>query len=165
MTKRKSCLRGRLGTIFGAMVLTAAVLAGQEQIRIKSPEHEVRVTLKLIQVYVTNADGKPVKNLTKEDFVLMEDGRAKKITDFESHGPIEPGPAKSDRTADSVTPPVPALNRKFIFLFNLRNMAAAGFIQAKQAALTFIDTQVGPGDEVGIFSYSDVGGIRVPPWP
>jgi len=33
-------------------------------------QHEVTVTLKLIQVFVTDKKGNPVKDLTKEDFIV-----------------------------------------------------------------------------------------------
>jgi len=35
-------------------------------------QHEVTVTLKLIQVFVTDKKGNPVKDLTKEDFIVHE---------------------------------------------------------------------------------------------
>ena len=48
-------------------------------------QHEVTVTLKLIQVYVTDKKGNPITDLTKSDFVLHDNGKLEKITDFEKH--------------------------------------------------------------------------------
>jgi hypothetical protein len=50
-----------------------------------SEEHDVTVTLKLIQVYVTDKKGNPVMDLEKDDFELYDKSKLKTITDFEKH--------------------------------------------------------------------------------
>ncbi|MGZ5424650.1 MAG: hypothetical protein ACXW2V_08550, partial [Candidatus Aminicenantales bacterium] len=88
-------------------------------------KHEVTVTLKLIQVFVTDARGKAAMDLNKSDFALYDNGALQAITDFESHvlaiaaaGRAEPAPSPvlSSKTA------APLLNRKFFFIIDyLRN--------------------------------------------
>ena len=51
----------------------------------ESLQHEVTVTLKLIQVFVTDKDAKPVTGLEKTAFELWDNGELKTITDFETH--------------------------------------------------------------------------------
>lgn len=48
-------------------------------------QHEVTVTLKLVQVYVTDKKGDPVVDLEKEDFLIFDNGKKQVITEFERH--------------------------------------------------------------------------------
>jgi len=49
--------------------------AFQEVAQLQKPlQHEVSVTLKLIQVYVTDKKGKPVQDLEKADFIVYDNG-------------------------------------------------------------------------------------------
>jgi hypothetical protein len=49
-----------------------------------SPEGVIRINVNLVQVdaIVTDAKGKPVTNLTADDFVVLQDGIAQAITNF-----------------------------------------------------------------------------------
>jgi hypothetical protein len=48
-------------------------------------QHDVTVTLKLVQVFVTDPDGHPARDLDKSDFVLYDNGELQEITGFEKH--------------------------------------------------------------------------------
>ena len=48
-------------------------------------QHEVVVTLKLVQVFVTDKKGNPITDLTKDDFILYDNSKLQTITDFEKH--------------------------------------------------------------------------------
>ena len=52
--------------------------------------HEVVVTLKLVQVHVTDKQGNPVTDLNQSDFILYDNGRLQKITEFERHALLQP---------------------------------------------------------------------------
>jgi VWFA-related protein len=127
-------------------------------------QHEVTVTLKLIQVFVTGPDGKPALDLARSDFVLTDNGKPQKITDFESHVLAVPA---AERAVAAPTPaPVPAgqaplLSRKFIFLIDYVANDFEGVGKAKAAALKFLETQVGPDDEVGLFTLSPMSGLTL----
>ena len=85
----------------------------QEQETLK---HEVKVTLKLVQVYVTDKKGNPVIDLDKEDFELYDKGQKMRITDFERHilwKPESKDPATDKEKLFSRR----SLNRKFILFF------------------------------------------------
>jgi hypothetical protein len=85
-------------------------------------QHEVAVTLKLIQVFVTDAEGKPVLDLEKSDFVIIDNGKPQTITDFERH--VE-GPTALEKPALAPSSPreaAPLLSRKFFFIIDyIRN--------------------------------------------
>lgn len=135
----------------------------QEAVRPQKPlQHEVSVTLKLIQVVVTDRKGNPVRNLKKDDFLLTDDGKEQKLTEFEEHFltlPAEVAPAKVriDQTPIRSSPRL--LGRKFFLFFDY---AYGGNIhKAREAALNFLDTKLYPLDEIGVASYSGLRRLQV----
>jgi VWFA-related protein len=157
-----------------ALVLCAFVAAGafgfggqSPRVKIKAAEaplqHQVTVTLKLVQVFVTDDKGKPAFDLERSDFVLYDNGTPQTITDFESHVLAAPAPERAGTAPAS--PPAretaSLLNRKFIFLIDYGRNDLEGVMKAKTAALEFMDTKVQPGDEVALFSFSVVGGLKL----
>jgi len=124
----------------------------------ESLQHEVTVTLKLIQVFVTDKDGKPVTGLRKTDFELWDNSELKTITDFETHTLILPQ-TQAEEIKPYPAPPAPKLNRKFFFVLDLEKNDHVGVIKAKKAALHFIETQLRPTDEAAVFSYSQIQGL------
>jgi len=57
---------------------------GQEKVR-DSQQYQVSVIRKLIYVMVTDDRGQPVTDLSKEDFILYDNGKEKLLTEFENH--------------------------------------------------------------------------------
>jgi VWFA-related protein len=144
--------------------------ASQELTQLQKPlQHEVSVTLKLVQVYVTDKKGKPVRDLQKSDFVVFDNGQKKEITDFEKHiltGPaskVEPQPPEEKIIPTPIPPAaqVTVMTRKFFFFFDFAFNNQKGINKAKEAALHFIDTALIPGDQVGLLSYSMLKGISI----
>ena len=136
-----------------AWLLGRPVTYGQEEKQADSLQYEVSVTLKLIQVYVSYRDGTPVQDLTKEDFVLYDNGSLMTITDFEIHRITQVDQRETEQT--------PRLSRKFyLFLDSYRN-DGMGLIKARKTALHFMDTQLQPDDEVGLLSYAIGRGLIV----
>ncbi|MCJ7579574.1 MAG: VWA domain-containing protein [Candidatus Aminicenantes bacterium] len=120
---------------------------GQEQKKDDSLQHEASVTLKLIQVYVSYKDGNPVQDLTKEDFILYDNGQPMTVTDFEIHSLIPPAKKETEN--------IPLrMGRKFYLFLDAYRNDGMGLIKARTTAVHFIDTQVHPEDELGLISYS-----------
>lgn len=129
-------------------------------------QHEVTVTLKLIQVYVTDKKGNPVTSLEKNDFQVTDNGKPVTITDFEKHAlplSVEEMKAEAREGSEMGSPPsdgsIPRLNRKFFLFFDFAFNNTMGLVKAKKAALDFLDKWVHPPDEVGVFSYSTMKGL------
>ena len=149
--------------LFSQLIFVDSLQSQTKNSKIKqeSLQHEVTVTLKLIQVYVTDKKGSPVTDLNKSDFVLYDNRKLKKITDFEKHILSLPG-KKAEETKPAITLEVPSrMNRKFFLIFDLAFNNEAGFMKSKKVALHFIDTQLHPTDEVGILSYSATKGLAL----
>ncbi len=129
----------------------------------EKPKHDVKVTLKLIQVYVADEDGNPVTDLAKEDFTLLDNGLEMTLTEFERHvlGSSGKDRAGAREASDPDARPDPLLNRKFFFLFDARNSTPYGFGTARKAALEFLETKIKSRDEVAVLSYTDIAGFKV----
>jgi len=156
-----------IGSLFLMGTFSQSGSTPQEAVRLQKPfQHEVSVTLKLVQVYVTDKKGKPVQDLTKKDFIVRDNGREMTLTEFERHileaAPQRPRPpAAEEIIIATATPPATVMNRKFFLFFDFANNYARGVNKAKEAALHFLDTGLIPGDEVGLLSYSMLKGLSI----
>ena len=128
-------------------------------------KHEVSVTLKLVQVYVTDKKGNPVTGLKKEDFLIYDKGKAQTITEFEQHILSIPTAVTGAQLEilQETKPPAAreVMSRKFFLFFDFAYTTAKGIIKAKKAALHFIDTKLQPSDEVGVLSYSAIKSLTL----
>ena len=103
--------------VFFLMILISAFSQTQQgQNTQQELSHEVRVTLKLIQVYVTDKKGNPVTNLEKGDFELLDNKKLQDITEFERHI-LTPPPSKQMEDKAKVVASK-KLNRKFFLFFD-----------------------------------------------
>ena len=80
--------RSRWIRIPGATVLVLALMLqsrAQQAQQAPAPTAVIRIDVNLVQVdaVVTDAKGKPVTDLTVEDFELLQDGQPQKITSFD----------------------------------------------------------------------------------
>jgi VWFA-related protein len=123
----------------------------------------VTVTLKLVQVYVTDAQGRPVTDLNRDDFVLYDNDELQEITDFERHLLLPPEGANlsAQPAAETPTPGPARLNRKFFILLDIVGNDDVGVIKAKRAALHFLDTQLLPEDEAAVLSFTPTTGLNL----
>jgi len=150
---------GLTGSYFRARSSTSPAQQEQPQLH-----HEVKVTLKLVQVYVTDKKGYPVLNLTKDDFLVFDEGHKQPITEFEKHVLSLPSEAKEAQPEVIETQAPPArelISRKFFLFFDFAYNNAKGILKAREAALHFIDTQLQPQDEVGVLSFSAMKSLKL----
>jgi VWFA-related protein len=152
-----------------ALICTSDASPQETQVLTKPFQYEVSVVLKLIHVYVTDRKGNAVRDLAKDDFIIVDNGNPISITDFEKHGlsaspegPISGNPAEAAALGTAHEPAVIRRpTRKFFLFFDLAFNNSRGIAKAKKAAFHFLDAQVKPEDEVGVISYSMFGGVKV----
>jgi VWFA-related protein len=121
-----------------------------------SLQHEVTVTVKLVQVYVTDPKGEPARDLKMSEFILYDNGKLQTITGFEKHFLATPEVKVEEAKLAPPRDVASLMNRKFIFLFDFGRNDLEGIMKSRKAALEFMDTKVQPGDEVAIFSYISI---------
>ncbi len=131
----------------------------------EASQHDVSVTLKLVQIYVTDKKGNPILDLQKEDFVISDNGKRKTLTEFEKHTLRLP-PSETGIQAEVIQenePQVPQelMRRKFFLIFDYAYNNAKGILKAKETALDFIGTRIQPSDEVGVLSYSTLKSLQL----
>jgi VWFA-related protein len=128
----------------------------------KIPQYDAAAVIKLIVVRVLDQDGRPVKNLTKENFALSDNGKTMTITEFEVHTLDEgdsPAP-RSDPSAEA-SRPAGTMPRQFLLFLDIQGSDINGLDNAKSAALHFVNTQLLPGDSVGIIGFRPMSGFFI----
>jgi len=168
--------------VLGSVLASGMILAGgpgrtEQQaapVRVQERpiEHQVAVTLKLIQVYVTDRKGNPVPDLTRDEFTVIDNGERKTLTEFERHsvsGPaMAPKPAPA-AVAEAVPiagkpaaePEKTSIARKYFLFFDFAFNNQRGARKSIDAAVRFLEKDVKPGDEVGLVTYSLTRGMSV----
>ncbi|MDI6844988.1 MAG: VWA domain-containing protein [Candidatus Saccharicenans sp.] len=156
----ESILAALILLLFG-LHFPAVSLAQEETIQFR-PKHEISVTLKLIQVYVTDSKGHPVTDLGKSDFEVYDNGQRKTITEFERHLHSFLLPQEKQESVPPASAETQEIaSRKFFLLFDFVYNNPKGLRATREAALHFLDRISQPTDEVGIITYSLEGGLAL----
>jgi len=146
-------------------VLSVSFIFGQSKKdlqRQRVPQHDAAAVIKLVAVRVLDQDGRPVTDLKKEDFILYDNGEKKIITEFEVHTLSEAGmEVRSSGQASDLAKAVKGMNRRLFIFLDIQGSGVTGLANAKKAALHFVDTQLRPGDEVGILGFSYMTGFLI----
>ncbi len=139
-----------------------------------SPPFTIKVPVNTVLVHVTVTDkaGKPVKDLTVDDFELYENGKRQEIQSFELEtGRVAAGPEPGDPASDEaggqptrVRFPEDANGEKTRLIScvidDLTEYSPRYFGFVISALRKFVAEEMEPQDQLGIFSAS--GGVRVP---
>ena len=125
-------------------------------------QHDAAVVIKLVTVRVLGQDGRPVTDLQREDFILYDNGEKKLITEFEVHTLSDAGmEVRSSGQASDLAEVEKGMNRRLFIFLDIQGSDVNGMANAKQAALHFVDSQLRPGDEVGILGFSPMRGFFI----
>ncbi len=119
------------------------------------------MTLKLIQVYVTDKKGNPVRDLEKSDFIVYDNDKPRIITEFEKHFLFLPEAKLAETKLAAARDTSSLMNRKFIFVIDFDTNELEGIAKSRNAALQFLDNQVQPDDEIALFSNSFPRGLTL----
>jgi VWFA-related protein len=140
----------------------------------------VKITTNLVQVdAVVTKDGKPVTNLTADDFEIYEDGRKQAITSFAyisnvsganvsaANVPAKAEAApKSDKATTDAPPPPEAVqrdvaHRTIAIVVDDLGLSADSMNQVKKRLRKFIAEELQPNDLVAVIrTGSDVGALQ-----
>ena len=148
--------------IRAALVAAAAALLAGPAVAQAPPSFAAQAELVTVDAVVLGPDGKPVAGLTRDDFLVKEDGRPQALRAFEAVEAALPAlefpetvgasPAQA-RVATNVAGP--ATRRTFAIVFDDLHVGDANVEEAKRAVARFAERLVGPGDRLVLFTVFD----------
>ena len=112
------------------------------------------VRLHNLDVVVTDRAGKPVEGLTKDDFVVVEDGKVQEITNFAVYSEqVEDGRSRLSTEQGQAGVPVLHSNRpprKFIFFLDEMSLHPASRNKLLKNATALLEQSMSAGDEAAV---------------
>lgn len=118
---------------------------------------ETTVVVVELPVQVT-LDGEPVRDLTADDFEVLEGGRRQEIVGFDvfdlSLTSAQNEPLKSMSVSASA-------RRHFLLFFDLSFSRPSSIVKARQAAHDLLEDSLHPADLVAVATYSGSGGVKM----
>ena len=152
-------------TIIFLGVLSVSLISGQSKKVTqgqRTPQYDAAAVIKLVTVRVLDKDGRPVTNLQKEDFILSDNGKKKDITEFEVHTMSEAGvEVRPSGQVSDLAGVTKGMNRRLFIFLDIQGSDVNGMVNAKKAALHFVDTKLQSGDEVGIIGFASMTGFFI----
>ena len=124
-------------------------------------QHEASAIVKLIPVRVLDANNRPVRGLLKQDFILHDNNELKIITEFEAYETGRISSPIAEPGTDTQPKSQLQTNRKYFILLDIQGSDEMGLVNAKKAALDFVETKVKPEDQVGVFSFAPMTGLVI----
>jgi VWFA-related protein len=152
-----------------AVLAMAAI--GQQKPSTPAPKFTANTNLVIVDVTVKDKSGKPIENLERSDFIVLEDGRPQNITVFEQQKlaldpePPLPAPSPEDR-GTSPEPPRTTIasagqdrilyhdKRLIALFFDFSNMQVPEQLRAQDAALKFLNEQLTSSDLVAVLLFT-----------
>ena len=152
------------------LVVTLGLLPALAQRR---PTFSIDTNVVIVNVTVLDRNGKPIENLTKDDFQLLEDGKPQTLQAVDlqhlantARPPIEQelktreaqqpkgyNPEAEKAAAKSDLHSKYQDRRLMVMLFDFSSMQAAEQIRARNAAIKFLTSQMTSSDMVSIMVY------------
>jgi len=115
-------------------IALALAVAGASIVVAEPPKLSETMNVHLVEVPVTvvDRDGNPIRDLTKADFEIVDQGKVREVTtfdrvDFASHESLQ-----------KMSPLNPAARRSFLLLFDMTFSSPVGRTKAQEAARAFI---------------------------
>jgi VWFA-related protein len=149
------------------------VLAGQQSQVDEPPRFKVAVDAVRIDAVVTDREGRIVRDLTSDDFEILQDGKRQPVT-FAQFVPVMSSPAPPDAppSPDATVPvPMPAprlmpartsIQRTLAIVVDDLGLSVESVFAVKRALRTFVERNVMPTDLVGILQTGAFGGPLQP---
>jgi VWFA-related protein len=137
----------------------------------------INSNLVIVDLTVKDKNGKAIEGLTKDDVVVLEDGKPQTITFFEPQKltldpePPEPPPSLEDKNALPDPPKTTITSagkdkiqyhdkRLIAMFFDFSNMQITEQLRAQDAALKFLDEQITSSDLVAVLLFTSVVSVQ-----
>ena len=143
----------------GCTILAAASASVTVRAAPQAPQQfRAAVDVVEVTVTVTDEDGRPVSNLTREDFTILEEGRPQAISVFGHLDVALPPPAVAAGRPRPVWPVSVTTNdvapegRVFALILDDQLTQPFRTLSVRRLAREFVEQYVGPADLIGVFS-------------
>jgi VWFA-related protein len=156
----------RITTVFFlTLAMTLAQTPAPRAFSPQSPDTVIRITVNLVQVdaVVMDSKNKPVTDLRKEDFVILQDGKPQAITNFSfintKEGVMRTAAAKPAPVVKGakVPPPPPPMatmpkqiRRTVALVVDDLGLSFDSIARVRQSLKKYVDREMQPGDLVGV---------------
>ena len=133
----------------GLLVLATAAVIGWSAAEPEQapPVFGVDVRVMAVPVFVTDKDGRGVAGLTAADFAIEDAGRSVPVAGFLA---VDAGARAGLVTGGGSPRLLAASRRQFLLLFDLMFSSPGGLLNARKAALKFLEKGPEPGDLVAV---------------
>lgn len=147
----------RLVVCLGLLSLAAGLAAQQPAAPAREPLPQFRGGANLVRVdaYITE-NGRPVTDLTADDFEILEDNAPQTVEQFELVVPRPPGP-EADRIEPNTVREAAALAadpraRLFVLFMDVWHVQLAGSYRAQEPVGRLLERLIGQDDMVGVMT-------------
>ena len=150
--------------------VVAAVLTLGTLSRAQQDMPGARAEVVQLDVIVTDADGKPVKGLTRDDFAVFEDKKAQRLTNFvvvegrlRAQGTSAPGApqtAPAETAAPAVIEKPASPGRHLVIVIDDLHIAPGNLEFVKGALQRLVEDFLGPDDLAALLTTSSPAGAR-----
>ena len=147
-----------------ALLVALVALTGATPKRpvIPSLGETIEVNIVNLDVVVTDKSGKRVHGLTKDDFVVLENGKPRELSNFAEYAsPLPPGEIDAEIEPKSIESPPAQPRTVLIFIeraTRLQPFDAERFIESLRET---VRNTIRRGDAAGVVLWSDTGQVRV----
>ena len=129
------------------------MIAGAMSLHAQRVSESMQVTVIEVPVTVVDRAGNVVRNLTKEDFEVTDDGKRVPIDYFDMIDLATIPPEAKDAP--------PAAHRNFLLLFDLANSSPGTIERATQAAQEFVEKHMESRDLAAVATFATESGTRM----
>ena len=153
-----------------ALILTPALLAASSYVPAQQQAPVTRAEVVQLDVIVTDAEGKAVRGLTRDDFGVFEDGKAQRITNFvvvegrrraeAASSPAAPAPAAAAQPGTEIAPAPAGPGRQLVIVIDDLHIAAGNIELVKGALRRMVDEFLGPDDFAALVTTSAPAGSQ-----
>ena len=148
------------GLAAALVVALAASAADQPPLRV-GLEEEASVELTLVDVEVVDAQGRPIRGLTKDDFSATLNWKTWPVYSVDDLCSCDEPPAAADASTVPGRPqPPPADPSLFVLYFDFSQLQADGRDRAAGEAKRWIAESLRRGDEAAIVTYGTDQGVK-----
>ncbi|MEW6367935.1 MAG: VWA domain-containing protein [Acidobacteriota bacterium] len=121
----------------------------------KQVSETAQVSAVQVSVTVTDKDGRPVEDLSPEDFIVKDNGAKQELL-FATHVETGEPPVEPGSSAEPLR-----LARNFVILFDLTFNDLSSLQLARAASLKFVREELEPGDYVAVFAMDTFKGVSL----